>query len=272
MVTVLESTQSACGTFARSGGFYWRWYQRLKAALRHSARERMFVFLTVLVIVIVLLLSPFVPLSSVPAVVTAGCKSAPPITAHCRYELLTPNAIPKGFMDGKQACEKMVSVRGHLGVREYPRYRSEGLGPPLSLPLVLTTHCPSPHRFRPWNWTPTSTGWDRARSSSGRGSWPSWRRSGTSRSRTSSCPSRQLPGDTWLAGGALHCLLGSHWLELGWGGVGQMAPEVRALEMVEWPRDRGRAGATRCPVLFQCSLRPLWAGAVLGDAQDTEES
>uniref|UniRef100_A0A2K6C9Y8 Myosin heavy chain 14 n=1 Tax=Macaca nemestrina TaxID=9545 RepID=A0A2K6C9Y8_MACNE len=26
-----------------------------------------------------------------------------------RYEILTPNAIPKGFMDGKQACEKMVS-------------------------------------------------------------------------------------------------------------------------------------------------------------------
>lgn len=25
------------------------------------------------------------------------------------YEILTPNAIPKGFMDGKQACEKMVS-------------------------------------------------------------------------------------------------------------------------------------------------------------------
>ena len=26
-----------------------------------------------------------------------------------RYELLTPNVIPKGFMDGKKACEKMVS-------------------------------------------------------------------------------------------------------------------------------------------------------------------
>ena len=25
-----------------------------------------------------------------------------------RYELLTPNAIPKGFMDAKRACEKMV--------------------------------------------------------------------------------------------------------------------------------------------------------------------
>lgn len=25
-----------------------------------------------------------------------------------RYELLTPNVIPKGFMDGKIACEKMV--------------------------------------------------------------------------------------------------------------------------------------------------------------------
>lgn len=27
-----------------------------------------------------------------------------------RYELLTPNVIPKGFMDGKKACEKMVRV------------------------------------------------------------------------------------------------------------------------------------------------------------------
>jgi hypothetical protein len=27
-----------------------------------------------------------------------------------RYELLTPNVIPKGFMDGKKACEKMVST------------------------------------------------------------------------------------------------------------------------------------------------------------------
>jgi len=28
-----------------------------------------------------------------------------------RYELLTPNVIPKGFMDGKKACEKMVCSR-----------------------------------------------------------------------------------------------------------------------------------------------------------------
>lgn len=27
-----------------------------------------------------------------------------------RYEILTPNAIPKGFMDGKQACERMVGT------------------------------------------------------------------------------------------------------------------------------------------------------------------
>ncbi|KAK2492085.1 hypothetical protein MC885_019740, partial [Smutsia gigantea] len=32
-----------------------------------------------------------------------------------RYEILTPNAIPKGFMDGKQACEKMVSEGQSLG-------------------------------------------------------------------------------------------------------------------------------------------------------------
>lgn len=30
----------------------------------------------------------------------------------CSYEILTPNAIPKGFMDGKQACEKMVCRGG----------------------------------------------------------------------------------------------------------------------------------------------------------------
>lgn len=27
-----------------------------------------------------------------------------------RYELLTPNVIPKGFMDGKKACEKMIDA------------------------------------------------------------------------------------------------------------------------------------------------------------------
>lgn len=30
------------------------------------------------------------------------------VPSGCSYEILTPNAIPKGFMDGKQACEKMV--------------------------------------------------------------------------------------------------------------------------------------------------------------------
>ena len=29
---------------------------------------------------------------------------------HFRYELLTPNVIPKGFMDGKKAVEKMVRI------------------------------------------------------------------------------------------------------------------------------------------------------------------
>lgn len=27
----------------------------------------------------------------------------------CRYEILTPGIIPKGFMDGKKAAEKMVN-------------------------------------------------------------------------------------------------------------------------------------------------------------------
>lgn len=31
----------------------------------------------------------------------------------CRYEILTPNAIPKGFMDGKQACVLMVRTENH---------------------------------------------------------------------------------------------------------------------------------------------------------------
>lgn len=31
-----------------------------------------------------------------------------------RYEILTPNAIPRGFMDGKKAVEKMVSSLSFL--------------------------------------------------------------------------------------------------------------------------------------------------------------
>ena len=27
-----------------------------------------------------------------------------------RYEILTPNVVPKGFMDGKKAAQKMVRV------------------------------------------------------------------------------------------------------------------------------------------------------------------
>ena len=27
-----------------------------------------------------------------------------------RYEILTPGVIPKGFMDGKKACEKMIEI------------------------------------------------------------------------------------------------------------------------------------------------------------------
>lgn len=37
---------------------------------------------------------------------------------HFRYELLTPNVIPKGFMDGKLACEKMVII----GLSLYLKY------------------------------------------------------------------------------------------------------------------------------------------------------
>lgn len=38
-----------------------------------------------------------------------GPNPAPaPLSFVHRYEILTPSAIPKGFMDGKQACERMV--------------------------------------------------------------------------------------------------------------------------------------------------------------------
>lgn len=53
-------------------------------------------------------------------------------------------------MDGKQACEKMVSVEGRGGacrgtcVRVHnPRQGGEGWGPPLSLPLLLISPVPS---------------------------------------------------------------------------------------------------------------------------------
>jgi hypothetical protein len=42
------------------------------------------------------------------------CNDPGPLHIHvhsvARYEILTPNAIPKGFMDGKQACERMVRI------------------------------------------------------------------------------------------------------------------------------------------------------------------
>ena len=34
-----------------------------------------------------------------------------------RYELLTPGVIPRGFMDGKKACAKMVSNHNLLTVK-----------------------------------------------------------------------------------------------------------------------------------------------------------
>lgn len=49
-----------------------------------------------------------VTLSPGPTMVAVAV-TTPPNPCPCRYEILTPNAIPKGFMDGKQACEKMVS-------------------------------------------------------------------------------------------------------------------------------------------------------------------
>ena len=37
-----------------------------------------------------------------------------------RYEILTPNVIPKGFMDGKKACEKMVTAISFLFFFPFP--------------------------------------------------------------------------------------------------------------------------------------------------------
>ena len=39
-----------------------------------------------------------------------------------RYELLTPAVIPKGFMDGKKAAEKMVSSSSFDMYRYYTMY------------------------------------------------------------------------------------------------------------------------------------------------------
>lgn len=36
-----------------------------------------------------------------------------------RYEILTPNAIPRTFMDGKQACELMVSDVTQTLIKEF---------------------------------------------------------------------------------------------------------------------------------------------------------
>lgn len=76
------------------------------------------------------------------------CSSA--LAAPHRYEILTPNAIPKGFMDGKQACEKMVSA-GQAGScarplahHRGPRRREGELGPPLRHLLTLSLFFSSP--------------------------------------------------------------------------------------------------------------------------------
>lgn len=45
-----------------------------------------------------------------------NCASFVFLTLACRYEILTPSAIPKGFMDGKQACVLMVRNGHHLFV------------------------------------------------------------------------------------------------------------------------------------------------------------
>lgn len=67
----------------------------------------MFALHTVPLIIIVVTRSPALGHGTSSVTVCSNSPPTPPSPG--RYEILTPNAIPKGFMDGKQACEKMVS-------------------------------------------------------------------------------------------------------------------------------------------------------------------
>lgn len=86
----------------------------------------------------------------------------------CRYEILTPNAIPKGFMDGKQACVLMVRTENHEQLLRLWLQSS-----------VLSCSCLHHVRSKPWNWTKTCTALAKVRSSSELESWLTWRRSET---------------------------------------------------------------------------------------------
>merc|ERR1719341_1418744 len=82
-----------------------------------------------------------------------------------RYELLTPNVIPKGFMDGKKACEKMIEAleldpglfrigqskiffrAGVLAQRNYQKRVQQ-----LNAIRILQRNCAAYLKLRNWQW------------------------------------------------------------------------------------------------------------------------
>lgn len=86
-----------------------------------------------------------------------------------RYEILTPNAIPKGFMDGKQACMLMVICLIELSICRICAW--------------MTAQFSFAVRSKVWNWIPTSTEWVRVKCSSEQESSPTWRKRETWKSQ-----------------------------------------------------------------------------------------
>ena len=114
----------------------------------------MFLSLTVPVVIVVIAVCPSEPSAWPWGQLAVTLHPTPPLSPHCRYEILTPNAIPKGFMDGKQACEKMVSDRWSASVcvcvcvclsvcLHGLKWWRLSWKPPLSLPLLTTPPTPT---------------------------------------------------------------------------------------------------------------------------------
>merc|ERR1712048_441145 len=82
-----------------------------------------------------------------------------------RYELLTPNVIPKGFMDGKKACQNMIEAleldrnlyrigqskiffrAGLLAHRNYVKRTQQ-----LNAIRILQRNCAAYLKLRNWQW------------------------------------------------------------------------------------------------------------------------
>uniref|UniRef100_A0A8D1ALA2 Myosin-9 n=1 Tax=Sus scrofa TaxID=9823 RepID=A0A8D1ALA2_PIG len=70
-----------------------------------------------------------------------------------RYEILTPNSIPKGFMDGKQACVLMIkaleldSNLGYLARKAFAKRQQQ-----LTAMKVLQRNCAAYLKLRNWQW------------------------------------------------------------------------------------------------------------------------